>query len=69
MPTYWYNLEFLPRLFSCFDSGVQQGVLRAGFTCVQIGESQDMNVLANELYEVIWARALRRSPKGGEGRP
>lgn len=53
MPTYWYSLAHLPRLYSCFDSGVQQGVLRLDFTCVQIGASQDMNALADELAEVV----------------
>jgi hypothetical protein len=58
MPTYWYDLKFLPRLYSCFDSGVQQGVLRMDFSCVQIGASQDMNVLADELHSNERARGM-----------
>lgn len=58
MPTYWYDPQFMPRIYSCFDSGVQQGILRLDFTCVQIGASQDMNVLSDELYEIQRQRGL-----------
>lgn len=66
MATYWSSLIFLPRLFACFDSRVQQGVLRLDFDCVQVGESQDMNVLSDELYEIGRARGMAWIAKGCE---
>jgi hypothetical protein len=52
MSAYYYNLQFLPRVFTCLDSKAPEGVLRLRWTCVQVGDSQDMNTLADELCAI-----------------